>query len=76
MNDLYLNNLLIILAFSITFISQIIVSSSYSKYKKKLNNKDQKGYDIARKILDKNGLKDIMIFKKVTLRTTITPQKK
>ena len=37
MNDLYLNNLLIILAFSITFISQIIVSLSYSKYKKKLN---------------------------------------
>ncbi len=77
MNDLYLNNLLIILAFSITFISQIIVSSSYSKYKKKLNNKDQNGYDIARKILDKNGLEDIMILEtKGNLTDHYDPTKK
>ena len=77
MNDLYLNNLLIILAFSITFISQIIVSSSYSKYKKKLNNKDQNGYDVARKILDKNGLEDIMILEtKGNLTDHYDPSKK
>ena len=77
MNDLYLNNLLIILAFSITFISQIIVSSSYSKYKKKLNNKDQNGYDVARKILDKNGLEDIMILEtKGNLTDHYDPTKK
>ncbi len=77
MNDLYLNNLLIILAFSITFISQIIVSSSYSKYKKKLNNKDQNGYDVARKILDKNGLEDIMILEtKGSLTDHYDPTKK
>lgn len=77
MNDLYLNNLLIILAFSITLISQIIVSSSYSKYKKKLNNKDQNGYDVARKILDKNGLEDIMILEtKGNLTDHYDPTKK
>lgn len=77
MNDLYLNDLLIILAFSITFISQIIVSSSYSKYKKKLNNKDQNGYDVARKILDKNGLEDIMILEtKGNLTDHYDPTKK
>ena len=77
MNDLYLNDLLIILAFSITFISQIIVSLSYSKYKKKLNNKDQSGYDVARKILDKNGLEDIMILEtKGNLTDHYDPTKK
>lgn len=77
MNDLYLNNLLIILAFSITFISQIIVSLSYSKYKKKLNNKDQNGYDVARKILDKNGLEDIIILEtKGNLTDHYDPTKK
>lgn len=77
MNDLYLNDLLIILAISITFISQIIVSSSYSKYKKKLNNKDQNGYDVARKILDKNGLEDIMILEtKGNLTDHYDPTKK
>ena len=45
----------------LTITSQIIVSASYSKYKKKLNNKDLTGYDVARKILDKNKLNDIII---------------
>ena len=53
--------MLIWIAFIITLISQLSVSIAYSKYKKKLNNKDLTGYDTARKILDKNGLKDIMI---------------
>lgn len=54
-------DMLIWIAFIITLISQLSVSIAYSKYKKKLNNKDLTGYDTARKILDKNGLKDIMI---------------
>lgn len=54
-------DMLIWVAFIITLISQLSVSIAYSKYKKKLNNKDLTGYDTARKILDKNGLKDIMI---------------
>ena len=61
MNDIYLNNLLITLAIIITLISQLGVSLSYRKYKKILNNKDNTGYDVARKILDKAGLQDIMI---------------
>lgn len=54
-------DMLIWVAFIITLISQLSVSIAYSKYKKKLNNKDLTGYDTARKILDKNGLKDIMM---------------
>lgn len=61
MDKIMINYSLIFLALIITTISQIIVSSSYKKYKKKLNSKDITGYDAARKILDKNGLNDIMI---------------
>lgn len=61
MNNIMMNYGLIFLAIIITTISQIMVSSSYKKYKKKLNSKDLTGYDVARKILDKNNLDDIMI---------------
>lgn len=61
MDNIIINYGLIFLALIITTISQILVSSSYKKYKKKLNSKDLTGYDTARKILDKNGLNDIMI---------------
>ena len=61
MDSITLNYLLIILALVITTISQILVSASYSRYKKKENSKGQTGFDVARKILDSNGLNDIMI---------------
>ena len=61
MKSIELNYLLILIAFIITLISQIIISSSYSKCKKKLNSKDLTGFDVARTILDKNHLDDIMI---------------
>lgn len=62
MNNFIINyNLLIWIGLILTITSQIIVSSSYSRYKKKLNNKDLTGYDVARKILDKNKLNDIII---------------
>lgn len=54
-------DILIFIGLGLSLIAQIIVSTSYSKYKKILNNKDLTGFDIARKILDKNGLNDIMI---------------
>ena len=54
-------DILIFIWLGISLIAQIIVTSSYSKYKKVLNSKDLTGYEIARKILDKNGLQDIMI---------------
>lgn len=54
-------DILIWIGLLITLISQILVSSSYNKYKKILNNKDLTGYEVAKKILDKNGLSNIMI---------------
>lgn len=61
MDNLTINYGLIFLALIITTISQISVSSSYKKYKQKLNSKDLTGFDVARKILDGNGLQNIMI---------------
>ena len=54
-------DILIFIGLGLSLLSQILVSSSYSKYKKVLNNKDITGYEAARKILDKNGLSNIMI---------------
>lgn len=62
MNNFIINyDLLIWIGLILTITSQIIVSASYSRYKKKLNNKDLIGYDVARKILDKNNLNDIIV---------------
>lgn len=52
---LYLLGLLIVLG------SQLLVSGSYSKYKKIKNKANISGFDVAREILDKNGLNDIHI---------------
>lgn len=54
-------DILIIIGLGISLISQIIVTTSYNKYKKIPNNKKLTGYETARKILDENGLNDIMI---------------
>lgn len=51
----------VILAFIITIGAQILVNSSYAKYKKKNNDRRVTGFDTARKILDDNGLNDIDI---------------
>ena len=54
-------DILIIIGLLISLIAQITVTSSYKKYKKVLNSKDLTGFEVARKILDKNNLQDIMI---------------
>ena len=54
-------DILIFIGLGISLLAQILVSTSYSRYKKVLNNKDLTGFEVARKILDKNGLKDIII---------------
>lgn len=54
-------DILIIIGLLISLIAQIIVTTSYKKYKKVLNSKDLTGFEVARKILDKNNLQDIMI---------------
>ena len=61
MENLYYSNIIYLVSFLITLIAQIFVSSSYSRYKKILNSKDNTGYDTARKILDKNNLENVMI---------------
>ena len=53
--------ILVIIVISIPLIAQIGVSSNYQKYKRVKNTKELTGYDVARKILDENGLEDIYI---------------
>ena len=60
-NNIITYDLLIWIGLLITIISQILVSASYSRFKKKLNNKAITGFDSSIKILDKNDLKDVMI---------------
>lgn len=78
MNHYYVNyDLLIWIGLIISILSQILVSTSYSKYKKVLNNKDKNGYDVARKILDENNLNDIMILEtRGTLSDHYDPSRK
>lgn len=49
------------LALIIPIIAQIYVNSSYNKYKKINNEKKLTGFEVARRILDKNDLKDLYI---------------
>lgn len=53
--------ILVILIILIPLVAQIGVSGNYRKYKKVKNTKELTGYDVARKILDENGLGDIYI---------------
>ena len=54
-------DILIFIGLGISLIAQIVVTTSYSKYKKIQNSKDITGFEAARKILDENGLQNIMI---------------
>lgn len=49
------------LALLIPLVAQLYVSSSYKKYKQVNNGKKMTGFEVARMILDKNGLKDLYI---------------
>ena len=42
-------------------IAQVLVTSNYSKYKNIENENELSGFEIARKILDEHGLKEIYI---------------
>lgn len=53
--------ILAIIVILIPLIAQIGVSSNYQKYKRVKNTKELTGYDVAREILDENGLGDIYI---------------
>ncbi|MEG0798821.1 MAG: zinc metallopeptidase [Bacilli bacterium] len=55
-------NLFIILAIILLpIIAQVYVNTTYNKYSKINNSKQLTGYDAAKSILDKNGLKDMYI---------------
>ena len=54
-------DILIFIGLGISLIAQLIVTSSYNKYKKVLNNKDLTGYEVARRILDKNKEKNQIV---------------
>ena len=53
--------LLLILILAIPAIAQAKVSITYSRFKKVSNDKNLTGQEVARKILDKNGLEDVYI---------------
>lgn len=61
MDYLFINYGILFFGIIITVMSQIFVSSSYSKYKNINNKNGLTGFEVARKILDENGLKDIHI---------------
>lgn len=53
--------LLTIIAFLLTITAQIFVNSSYSKTRKIKNKNNLTGEQVARTILDKNGLRNVQI---------------
>ncbi len=52
---------LIIIIIAVPLIADIGIKNSYNKYLKIDNSKDLTGQEVARKILDKNGLSDIYV---------------
>lgn len=69
--------IILVLMLIIPTFAQIIISSSYSKYKNLENEKRITGFEVARKILDKNDLKDIYIVEtKGTLTDHYDPKRK
>lgn len=53
--------ILVIIGAIITLIAQVFVNSSYNKYKQRSNNNGITGRDVARRILDANGLSDVKV---------------
>ncbi len=61
MDNYLIGEFLLIIGFIISLAAQIYVNVSYKKYKNIENSKGLTGFDVARKILDENGLKDIYV---------------
>lgn len=53
--------ILVVIGLVVTIAAQIFVSTSYSKYKKIKTKSGLEGFEVARKILDSNGLNNIDI---------------
>lgn len=56
-----MDTILILLIIIIPLLAQLKIQSSYNRYKRVENNKKRSGFEVAREILDKNGLEDIYI---------------
>ena len=56
-----LNILLMILVLIIPIVAQIGIMRSYGKYKKVENSRNLSGFEVARKVLDANGLQDVYV---------------
>ena len=56
-----MNDLMYLLMLLIPLAAQIYVSFTYRKYKSVDNSSGVSGYDVARQILDRNGLDKIYI---------------
>lgn len=61
MDNYLIGEFLLIIGFIISLAAQIYVNVSYRKYKNIENSEGLTGFDVARKILDENGLKDIYV---------------
>ena len=55
------NIILFLLALILPVIASININMTYKKYKKVNNSKKLTGFDVARKILDENGLNNMYI---------------
>lgn len=61
MNNYMLSYGLMFLGLIITIVADIYVRSSYKKYKQVSSTKGLSGFEVARQILDKNGLKEVHV---------------
>lgn len=50
-----------ILGLAITSVAQLFITTNYSKYKKVHSSSNQTGREVARKILDKHGLRNVKV---------------
>lgn len=72
-----LTYILVIVGSIITLAAQLWVNSSYSKYKQRSNSNGVTGKEVARKILDANGLSDVSVVEVAgTLTDHYDPTKK
>ena len=71
MNELVTSNLgisaayyaLPVIALAITSFAQLLITTNYSKYKQVASARGKHGYEVAREILDKHGLRKVQVEK-------------
>ena len=61
MGRYFIGDLLIIIGIVISLAAQLYVNASYRKYKRVKNSKGISGFDVAKQILEKNGLDNIYV---------------